>query len=137
MEADADTENLEQEEPDTYGAMKKKEQWKKWFGDEGDFVYTKAGKLVINTYAESSTKLDEIQAEPLPTSYFLVSSLFGVGKCVVRFSLACGRPPFIQGATERQLCVARQLHNSQRVDPHEACVAPNANNPLKRLQELS
>jgi hypothetical protein len=131
MEADAETEVLEQEEPDTFGA----DLAKSWYGD--DRVHTKAGKLVINTYAHSSAKLDEIQARGLPTSYFRISSLFGVGKCVVKFSLACGHPPFIQGATERQLCVARQLHRSQRVDPHEACVAPNANNPLKRLQEQS
>ena len=129
MEADAETEVLEQEEPDTFGA----EMMKIWFGDDLLGVHTKAGKLVINTYAYSSAKLDEIQAEPLPTSYFQYSSFFGVGKCVVRFSLACGHPPFIQCATERQLCVARQMHHSQRVDPHEACVAPNANKTLQRL----
>jgi len=91
MTADAETEVLEQEEPDTFGAGMMKD----WFGDDG--VHTKAGKLVINTYADSSTQPGQIEAKKLPKSYFRISGFFGIGKYV-----CCPRrqsPPPFQCAT--------------------------------------
>jgi hypothetical protein len=92
MEADADTEGLEQENANTCGG------WlARFFDCGGDKLHTKAGKLVINTYADSSTQPGQIEAKKLPKSYFRISGFFGIGKYV-----GCPRrqsPPPFQCAT--------------------------------------